>query len=230
MSLSYFFVLLLHAYHRQIKQRGRGFSRRRGRSHNFYEEKRGGSCVIYAACNGIITLSVLYKLNVFVVVVYIYFSYTDGRPRLPLCFDRSISCRYSEERIVTKMMRQPASRSRFAEKQITKPIANDTVNTNFDIATIMMASVGRGLLAFLTICVMHMRPVHGQDGTFAAKMEACEGCKYVWSKTNSVLDESAGYEATKYAFEKVCSDMPSVFYDIVSSQRDSYIYPCFYYS
>ena len=51
-------------------------------------KKKEGVRVSYnAACNGIITLSVLYKLNVFVVVVYIYFSYTDGRPRLPLCFE-----------------------------------------------------------------------------------------------------------------------------------------------
>ena len=74
-------------------------------------------------------------------------------------------------------------------------------------------------LLFETLCLLalFMQTVRSQDGTFAAKMEACEGCKFVWAKTNSLLDESAGYEATKSAFERVCSGMPSVFYDIVST-------------
>ena len=43
--------------------------------------------------------------------------------------------------------------------------------------------------------------------------EACVGCRFVWAKTNAILDESAGYEAVKDAFERTCAHMPEVFYD-----------------
>lgn len=43
--------------------------------------------------------------------------------------------------------------------------------------------------------------------------EACIGCRFVWAKTNAILDESAGYEAVKDAFERTCAHMPEVFYD-----------------
>ena len=43
--------------------------------------------------------------------------------------------------------------------------------------------------------------------------EACVGCRFVWAKTNAILDESAGYEAVKDAFERTCAHMPDVFYD-----------------
>ena len=50
---------------------------------------------------------------------------------------------------------------------------------------------------------------------------ACAGCKFVWEKTDSLLDESAGYEATKDAFERVCANVPDVFFDAVRFQRES---------
>ena len=40
----------------------------------------------------------------------------------------------------------------------------------------------------------------------------------MWEKTDSLLDESAGYEATKDAFERVCANVPDVFFDAVCFQ------------
>ena len=66
---------------------------------------------------------------------------------------------------------------------------------------------------FVVAVVVPPTSVLAQEGTMAAAVEKCEGCKYVWSKANSLLDESAGYENVKDAFERVCANMPHVFYD-----------------
>ena len=55
-------------------------------------------------------------------------------------------------------------------------------------------------------------PDAGLQATVTDK-EACVGCRFVWAKTNAILDESAGYEAVKDAFERTCAHMPDVFYD-----------------
>ena len=46
--------------------------------------------------------------------------------------------------------------------------------------------------------------------------ENCVGCQFVWAKVNAMIDQSAGYEAVKDAFERACANMPDVFYDAVS--------------
>lgn len=46
-----------------------------------------------------------------------------------------------------------------------------------------------------------------------AMREACVGCVYIWHATNNQLDQSAGFEAVKDAFERTCASMPSVFFD-----------------
>ena len=38
----------------------------------------------------------------------------------------------------------------------------------------------------------------------------------MWKKIHAGLDQSAGYDTVKNAFERVCMNMPDVFYDVVS--------------
>ena len=51
--------------------------------------------------------------------------------------------------------------------------------------------------------------------------EACVGCFYVWTSANSHLDESAGYEAVKDAFERACASVTSVFFDVCDSMFEN---------
>jgi hypothetical protein len=58
-------------------------------------------------------------------------------------------------------------------------------------------------------------------GQTVAQIEACVGCVFVWEKTNSELDQSAGYEAVKDAFERTCAAMTPVFYDACDSMFEN---------
>ena len=49
----------------------------------------------------------------------------------------------------------------------------------------------------------------------ASQKENCVGCKFVWKKIHAGLDQSAGYDTVKNSFERVCMNMPDVFYDVV---------------
>ena len=49
----------------------------------------------------------------------------------------------------------------------------------------------------------------------ASQKENCVGCKFVWKKIHAGLDQSAGYDTVKNTFERVCMNMPHVFYDVV---------------
>ena len=49
----------------------------------------------------------------------------------------------------------------------------------------------------------------------ASQKENCVGCKFVWKKIHAGLDQSAGYDTVKNTFERVCMNMPDVFYDVV---------------
>lgn len=53
-----------------------------------------------------------------------------------------------------------------------------------------------------------------------AQKENCVGCKYVWYKVHGGLDQSAGYDKVKNAFERVCMNMPDVFYDVCDIMYD----------
>jgi hypothetical protein len=55
--------------------------------------------------------------------------------------------------------------------------------------------------------------VEPQPGSSQTDSEMCVGCQFVWDRTNNKLDQSAGYEDTKGAFERTCADMPNVFFD-----------------
>jgi hypothetical protein len=79
--------------------------------------------------------------------------------------------------------------------------------------TVLSAVAAVTAAVFVVALVVLPTGVSAQEGTKAAAVETCEGCKYVWSKANSLLDESAGYENVKDAFERVCANMPRVFYD-----------------
>ena len=76
-----------------------------------------------------------------------------------------------------------------------------------------ISAINVALAAVVVLAVLSPTNVIAQEGTKAAVVETCEGCKFVWSKANSLLDESAGYETVKDAFERVCANMPQVFYD-----------------
>eukprot|EP00943_MAST-04B_sp_MAST-4B-sp1_P009489 g9489.t1 len=58
-------------------------------------------------------------------------------------------------------------------------------------------------------------------GQTVAQIEACVGCVFVWEKANSELDQSAGYEAVKDAFERTCAAMTPVFYDVCDSMFEN---------
>lgn len=55
--------------------------------------------------------------------------------------------------------------------------------------------------------------VEPKPGSSQTDSEMCVGCQFVWDRTNKKLDQSAGYEETKGAFERTCADMPNVFFD-----------------
>ena len=57
-------------------------------------------------------------------------------------------------------------------------------------------------------------------GKSQTESELCVGCQFVWDRTNKKLDQSAGYEATKDAFERTCADMPNVFFDACDAMFD----------
>ena len=59
----------------------------------------------------------------------------------------------------------------------------------------------------------------GQIATVSDR-ENCIGCKFIWSKVNTLLDQSSGYEAVKDAFERTCANMPDVFYDVCDTMFD----------
>ena len=48
----------------------------------------------------------------------------------------------------------------------------------------------------------------------------CCGCRFVWRKAHSGLDQSAGYDKVKNAFERTCMNMPDVFYDVCDIMYD----------
>eukprot|EP00939_MAST-03C_sp_MAST-3C-sp1_P000803 g803.t1 len=54
----------------------------------------------------------------------------------------------------------------------------------------------------------------------ASQKENCVGCKFVWKKIHAGLDQSAGYDTVKNAFERVCMNMPDVFYDVCDMMYD----------
>ena len=58
-------------------------------------------------------------------------------------------------------------------------------------------------------------------GESVAQIEGCVGCVFVWEKANGELDQSAGYEAVKDAFERTCAAMTPVFYDACDSMFEN---------
>jgi len=54
----------------------------------------------------------------------------------------------------------------------------------------------------------------------ASQKENCVGCKFVWKKIHAGLDQSAGYDTVKNSFERVCMNMPDVFYDVCDTMYD----------
>ena len=60
-----------------------------------------------------------------------------------------------------------------------------------------------------------------QLGETVAQTEACVGCVFVWEKANGELDQSAGYEAVKDAFERTCAGTTPVFYDACDSMFEN---------
>ena len=60
-----------------------------------------------------------------------------------------------------------------------------------------------------------------QLGKTVAQTEACVGCVFIWEKANGELDQSAGYEAVKDAFERTCAGTTPVFYDACDSMFEN---------
>ena len=58
-------------------------------------------------------------------------------------------------------------------------------------------------------------------GETVAQTEACVGCVFIWEKANGELDQSAGYEAVKDAFERTCAGTTPVFYDACDSMFEN---------
>ena len=99
------------------------------------------------------------------------------------------------------------------------------------VAVAVLASTAHGRKADDSSLSQHLLRSSGTDeakagGKTAGDYEACAGCKFVWEKTHSLLDESAGYEAAKDAFERTCANVPDVFFDACDSmfdQEDAFI-------
>ena len=64
-------------------------------------------------------------------------------------------------------------------------------------------------------------PFVRQPHTPVGMKEACVGCFYVWTAANSHLDQSAGYEAVKDAFERACASVTSVFFDVCDTMFEN---------